>query len=157
MNLSVDGFRRLCETHVVEALFTRRHEKAGWPWGRRILCTLDRNLLLSLPGRVTLNFYVPTHPPAYIAKAFNLVVTWDIMWQAWRAIPVESLNIISALPTHTKADQGKFWTLFAARLAVMTPQEKMEFMKSRLGLYLDEYNTPSKPLIPQNPLNKNNT
>lgn len=134
MKLSYNGLMTLMQNHVVELLFIRRHEKEGWPIGRRMLCTLDRNLLKSLAGRVTLNFRAPTHPPPYVARAYNLVVTWDIFWQDWRAIPVDSVVVVAFFPTHNKKDQDKFWAYFEARFHQMSAQDKVAFMKAQ-GVY----------------------
>jgi hypothetical protein len=129
MKLSVNGLQAMMQKSVVELVFIRRHEKQGWPLGRRMLCTLDKALLLSLPGRMTLNFRNPTHPPPYNAKAYNLVVTWDIFWQDFRAIPVDSVQVVSFFPTHTKKEQEKFWAYFSARFQNMTASDKEAFMK----------------------------
>jgi hypothetical protein len=128
MKLSADGFRQLLQSNVVEGVFTRRHEKPGWRATRRILCTLDKNLLTSLAGRVALNFANPTQPPPYPAKAYNLVVVWDLFWQDWRAIPVDALSVVTVIPSHTKAQQNSFWEYFGAYLVKLTPQQKEAFM-----------------------------
>jgi hypothetical protein len=78
---------------------------------------------------MTLNYRVPTQPPPYNPKAYNLVITWDIFWQDYRAIPVESVQVISFHPTHNKADQEKFWQYFSARFQNMTASDKTAFMK----------------------------
>ena len=129
MKLSPDGLQAMMQKSVVELVFTRRHVKDGWPMGRRMLCTLDRKLLQSLPGRMTLNFRVPSHPPPYVAKAYNLVVTWDIFWQDYRAIPVDSVQVVSFFPTHNKKEQDKFWAYFTARFQNMSAQDKIDYMK----------------------------
>jgi hypothetical protein len=128
--LSRDGLKQLLQTHVVEIFFVRRNEKMGFPPTRRMLTTLDKNLLLSLPGRFTLNYQVPTHPPAYNPVQHNVIFTWDIIWQSWRAIPVEWVRVLNAMPTHTQKDQEKFWKFFEGYLAKMSPMDKLRFMKS---------------------------
>lgn len=130
MRISRDGLRLLLSRSVVELGFTRRNEKAGWPQFRRMLCTLDRNLLNSLAGRTVFNFYNPNHPPPYDTRAYNLLTTYDLLWQSWRNIPVESANIINAIPTHTKQDQDKFWALFEAQFRKMSPNDKIRFMQT---------------------------
>lgn len=128
MRLSYGGFQSLLNTSVVECGFTRRVLKDGWNPFRRMLCTLDRKLLLSLPGRMALNFTPPVFSPAYNAKQYNLIVVWDILWQDWRAIPFDAVEVISVLPTKTKKDVDKFWVYFANFLQNMTPSEKQTFM-----------------------------
>ena len=130
MRLSAPGFKALLMLNVVECAFIRRHKKAGWQPHRRMLCTLDRNLLNSLPGRVSLNFTNPIHPPPYPASAHNLVVTWDLFWQDWRAVPVESVDVVSVMPSHTKGEQNVFWAYFSAFLTRLSPQDKKAFMNT---------------------------
>lgn len=131
--LSRDGLKALLQTHVVELYFFRRNEKHGVkgsdPFVRRFLGTLDKNLLLSLPGRLTLNYQVPTHLPAYNPVQHNVIFTWDLMWQDWRAIPVEATTVIAAHPTHTQVEQEKFWRWFNAYLAKMSAADKLRFMR----------------------------
>jgi len=130
MRLSPTGFMQLLQGNVVEAQFVRRHEKAGWRHTRRILCTLDKNLLNSLAGRVALNFANPTMPPPYPARAYNLIVVWDLFWQDWRAIGGEALDVVTVIPSHTKKEQEIFWTYFSTFLSNLTPQDKKAFMNS---------------------------
>lgn len=130
MRISRTGFIQLLQQNVVEAAFIRRHDKKGWQPHRRILCTLDRNLLNSLPGRVSLNFTNPVYPPPYPTAAYNLVTTWDIMWQDWRNVPVESLDIVTVIPSHTKGQQNVFWAYFSAFLSKLSPQDKKAFMNT---------------------------
>lgn len=130
MIISAQGLKQLLQSNVAELSFIRRHEKYGWPAGRRMLCTLDRNLLLSLPGRMTLNFKVPSHPPAYPAEAYNLVCVFDLFWQNWRMIPTETTNIVTVIPSHTKKQQDEFWKYFSASLQYMSAQDKEKFMKT---------------------------
>ena len=131
-NLSRDGLRKLLQTHVVELTFVRRHEKFGAkgqnPYSRRMLCTLDATFLQSLAGRFTLNYQIPSHPPAYNPLAHNIVFVWDILWQDWRAIPVEMVVAVNAMPVHTKKDQENFWRFFEGYLAKMSPADKLKFM-----------------------------
>lgn len=129
MRLSRSGLYHILLTGVAEIVFGRRHPKFGWADNRRMLCTLDRKLLNSMPGRLTLNFRVPTHPPAYDARAYNLVCAWDIMWSDYRMIPVENTNVVAVMPTRTKAEQDAFWKEFSARFYTMTTKEKIMYMQ----------------------------
>lgn len=128
MIVSAGGLRQLLQRNVVEAVFVRRHSKPGWQDTRRILCTLDRQFLLSLPGRMTLHFTPPTQPPPYVAQAYNLMVVWDIFMQAWRAIPLDNLQVVSAIPSHTKKQQDEFWKYFSEFLKTLTADQKQRFM-----------------------------
>lgn len=126
--LSYNGMVQLLRKHVVELVFVRRHEKPNWNIVRRMLCTNDRNLLLSLPGRLTLKYRPPWNFPPYDAKEHNLVVAYDIMWLDYRAIPVEGVQIVSAMPTHNKKDQEIFWEYFTWKYLNMASNEKEKFM-----------------------------
>jgi hypothetical protein len=129
-NLSYVGLRQLLNSHVVELVFTRRHLKMGYSIGRRMLCTLDKNLLNSLPGKITLNFRMPTQPPAYNAKAYNLIVVWDLFWQDYRAIPVDAVNVVSAIPSRTKKEQEEYWKYHVMRFQNMSAKDKERYMNS---------------------------
>ena len=130
--LSRDGLKVLLQTHVVELFFPRRNEKHGFkgqnPFMRRMMCTLDKNLLQSLPGRLTLNYQVPINPPAYNPLEKNVVFCWDIFWQDWRALPVELVVVVAAHPVHTQKDQEKFWKFFEGYFAKMSAADKLRFM-----------------------------
>ncbi len=128
MIISAGGLRQLLKQNIAEVVFPRRHEKAGWRGTRRMFCTLDRNLLQSLPGRMTLNFTPPTHPPPYPAQAYNLLVVWDIFSQDWRAIPLDNLQVVTVIPSHTRKQQEEFWKYFSEFLKTLTSQQKQAFM-----------------------------
>lgn len=130
MRLSALGFKQLLQQNVVEAHFTRRIPKAGWRATRRMLCTLDKNLLNSMAGRVALNFNNPVHPPAYPVQAYNLTTVYDLFWQDWRNVPAETLDVVSVIPSHTKPQQDAFWAYFSTFLARLTPQDKEAFMNT---------------------------
>lgn len=129
--LSRDGLRILLATHVVELGFTRRRLKIGWNFTRRMLCTNSKPLLGTIAGRIALGF----KPPKGIGLKYNpatkdLVVAYDILWQDFRQIPVESNEIITAIPVETPEEVELFWLYFDKRLKDMSPQEKIQFMNS---------------------------
>jgi len=130
MRLSPIGFQQLLQQNVVECAFIRRHQKKGWQPHRRMLCTLDKNLLNSLPGRISLNFTNPVYPPPYPAAAHKLVVVWDLFWQDWRAVPMESIDVVTVIPSHTKGQQNVFWAYFSTFLSKLSPQDKKAFMNT---------------------------
>ncbi len=125
MRLSPSGLQQLCNSHVVELKFTRRHKIAGRPLGRRMLCTLDATLLDSQLGKEVFHFKPPTTSPPYDANAKNLVVVWDILYQDWRAIPIESCEVVTATPTKPPE---KFWQFFDKTIAKMSSVQKAAFM-----------------------------
>ena len=128
MRLSETGLKSLLQQSVAELGFTRRNEKDGWPNFRRMLCTLDMNLLNSIAGRVAFNYINPVMPPAYNVKAYKLVTVYDLLWQSWRNIPFQLVNVINVLPSHNKKQQDEFWGLFEAQFKKMSSQDKINFM-----------------------------
>jgi hypothetical protein len=125
MRLSVSGLRQLCSNHVVELKFNRRHKLPGRPLARRMLCTLDATILDSTLGKEILNFKPPVTNPPYNAAAKNLVVVWDIFFQDWRAIPIETCEVVTATPTRPPEH---FWKFFDKSIAKMNPVQKAAFM-----------------------------
>jgi len=126
------GILKLLNNNVAEFVFRRRHPKqAGYSsMYRRIFCTLDRNLLNSIGGRTGLHFTPPTQPPVYIAAQHNLIVVWDIIMQDWRSIPLEALEAVNIIPSHTKQQQDEFWKIFEVQFKAMTRSGKKQWMNS---------------------------
>lgn len=131
-DLSAGALRLLLQRNVVELKFVRRHPKPNWSDTRRMLCTNCRPFLNSLAGRITLKFNPPTHPPAYDAKAYNLVCAFDCIFLQYRMIPVESVVIVAAYPVYKLSDQKKFWEWFSQNggLAYWSEDQKIRFMNS---------------------------
>ena len=130
MKLSRDGLQRLLQDAVVELHFVRRHKKRGYADTRRMLCTNDFELLNSIPGRTALNFKPPTGPPPYDIfhySRYNLVCAFDMFWQDYRMIPMESVNIITVLPTKPP---DEFWKYFNEYLAKMSALDKINTMNN---------------------------
>lgn len=126
MRLSQHGLLSLVQQNIVELKFIRRREKIGWPMHRRALVTNNFQLLNSAPGKVALHFKPPMHQPPYPWIMYNLVCCWDLMWQDYRQIPVESCDIITVIPT---APPEMFWNYFNQYLQSLSPQQKVEFMQ----------------------------
>ena len=129
MAISYIGMQQLLANSVVELAFIRRNEKAGWPSNRRMLCTNSVSLLSSLAGRMALNFRVPTQPPPYNAKDKNLFITWDIFMQNYRALPLESVIVVNAIPVSNQKEIDLFWEYFDKALRPMSSNDKTQFMK----------------------------
>jgi hypothetical protein len=125
MRVSQAQLLALLEINVLELRFFRRNPKVGWNDARRMLVTNDRLLLNSAPGQLALRFKPPTHAPAYNWRMKNLACGWDIMWQEYRMIPVESCDVVTILPARPSE---KFWEYFNVYLHAMSPQQKIEFM-----------------------------
>lgn len=128
MKLSMAGLRALLDSNVVELKFIRRHLKPGFMPSRRMLCTNNRMLLNSIPGKITLHFQKPIHPPPYRPEQHNLVFAWDIFQQQYRAISMESCDIVGILPLKSEEDINKFWMYFNEYLYRLTPVDKIKFM-----------------------------
>jgi hypothetical protein len=79
-------------------------------------------LLNSPQGRVALNFRPAFKRQKYNLDVKNLVLAWDIFMQDYRLISMNACELITAIPT------SGFWKYFNARLALMTPKTKMDFM-----------------------------
>lgn len=131
MKLSMDGLRGALLTSVVELVFVRRNPKPGWSNVRRMLCTNNREILTSLAGKVALKFDPPTQSPKYNASAHKLVTAWDILWQEYRQINIESCEVLSAMPVSNKQELDNFWIYFNEVLQKMTPDMKIKFMNNR--------------------------
>ncbi|MDD4109956.1 MAG: hypothetical protein PHS54_00220 [Clostridia bacterium] len=127
MRVSQGQLLTLLQRNVLELRFFRRRDKPGWNNARRMLVTLDREILNSAPGRLALHFKPPTHAPAYNYFAKNLICGWDLFWQDWRMIPVESCDIVTIIPT-TPPDL--FWNYFNIYLQAMSPSDKIQFMNN---------------------------
>lgn len=124
MALSIGGLKRLCSSNAVELKFVRRN-KLRIPSTRRMLCTLDASLLNSTLGKEVLNFKPPRFSPPYNAASKGLLVVWDIIMQDWRAIPVDSCEVVTAVSTKPVKT---FWEYFDKVLSKMTPSQKKTFM-----------------------------
>ena len=109
MRVSQGQLLALLESNVLELRFYRRRSKLGWPPTRRMLVTNDSKLLNSAPGRLALHFKPPTHAPAYDWQSKNLACGFDLMWQEYRMVPVESCDIVTIIPT---SPPEKFWNYF---------------------------------------------
>jgi hypothetical protein len=127
MRVSQGQLIQLLQNNVLEVRFYRRRNKPGWNAERRMLVTTDYELLNSAPGKIALHFRAPTHAPSYNWRGKNLVCGWDLMWQDYRMIPVESCNIVTIIPTKPPE---KFWNMFNIYLQSMSPEAKQYFMNN---------------------------
>jgi len=119
------GLRMLLHTYVVELAFTKR--TTGGP--RVMLCTNAPTLLASPEGRIALHW----HPPKGVGLPYNpsqkkLVVVWDIMWQQYRQVPIESVRILDTIPVRTDHELDDWWEFFADDLQNLTGTNKKKYM-----------------------------
>jgi len=129
MGVTYNGIKALLENNVVELSFSRRNPKQGWPRNRRMLCTNSFKLLGSMGGRLALNFKIPTDFPPYDPKENDLFITWDILMQDFRALPLEAVFVITAISVKTPKDIENFWEYFDQALKPMSSDDKIKFMK----------------------------
>jgi hypothetical protein len=118
----------LLQTSAVELRFHRRIIKSGFKDYRRMLCTNDKTLLLSAPGKKILNYVVPTGSLKYDPKSKNLVPAWDIFLQNYRMINCDDVEVIATIKT--SPDPAEFWKYFNERLKDMSASHKAQFMNT---------------------------
>ena len=128
MKLGRTGLWMLLQTNAAELRFLRRIEKPGFGDYRRMLCTTDKKLLLSAPGKRILNYVPPTSSLKYDPASKNLVVAWDIFMQNFRMINCNDVEVIAVIKT--SPDPQPFWKYFYERLADMSAQHKARFMNT---------------------------
>jgi hypothetical protein len=124
MSISVSALASLCNSNVVELKFTRRN-KMRVPPTRRMLCTLNRQVLDSTLGKSILNFRKPKQAAPYNASRKKLVTVWDIIMQDWRNVPTESVDVVSAINI---VPATKFWDFYENVIKPMTSAQKSAFM-----------------------------
>lgn len=129
MRMGRSALMLLLSKSVVELKFSRRLNKPGYPTDRRMLCTNDRLLLNSGPGKEILNYKLPTGQGLkYDPAAKNLIPVWDIFMQDYRMINCNDVDVISVIETSPEPD--KWWTYFQESIAPMAAGNKASFMKS---------------------------
>ncbi len=128
MRLGRTALAILLQTNVAELRFRRRIEKPSFNDYRRMLCTNDKTLLLSTPGKRILNFVPPTGSLKYDPAAKNLIVVWDIFLQNFRMINCNDVEVIAVIKSNP--DPSPFWKYFYERLAHMSSTQKSQFMNT---------------------------
>jgi hypothetical protein len=125
MGFSEGSLTKLLNENVCEIVFNRR----GDGLDRRMLCTNSKILLNSISGRIALGYRPPKGVGLkYFPSDKNLVVTWDLLWQEFRQIPLETANVITAIPLKNEEDVNNFWLFFDKKLQNMSTFEKVGFM-----------------------------
>lgn len=123
MQVSLTALREKLRANVCEITFARRRLYAGKLPYRRMLCTLNTNLLESANGRLILNYRKPANPIPYPAEAMGLLPVWDIFMQDWRMVSTEFCQL------HKTIQENEFWKYFNEKLLPMSPQDKINFME----------------------------
>jgi len=122
MKTTLDNLRNLLRENVCEIVFVRRRPRPNRMPVRKMLCTLDTNILNSTNGRLSLNFRPSTGVMPYNTDSKNLLPVWDIFMQDWRMVNMDDCNLITIIK------EEDFWKYFNDTLLPMTPQQKMQYM-----------------------------
>jgi hypothetical protein len=128
MRLGRTALAILLQTNVAELRFRRRLDKPGFLDYRRMLCTNDKRLLLSTPGKQILNYAVPTGSLKYDPASKNLISVWDIFLQNYRMINCNDVEVIAVIKS--SPDPMPFWKYFNERLVHMSAAQKAQFMNT---------------------------
>lgn len=115
----------LLQQNVLDIRFARRRPRAGVAPTRRMLCTLNENILNSVNGRTVLNYFPPANTVPYELSGKNLSMTWDILMQDFRMISAETANVIN-----TYEPDDTFWEYFNENILPMDTAAKISFMSS---------------------------
>ena len=123
--ISGSGLASLLTSNVAEFKFNRRNPKPDSPTTRRMLATLDPNILDSDIGRSVFNFKPPGQGAPYNPASKGLVIVFDLFMQNWRAIPAEGIELNKTIPS---SPPELFWEYFKENLATMSASQKAAFM-----------------------------
>lgn len=129
MRLGSSALALLLMQNVIELRFKRRKEKPGFNNYRRMLCTNDKNLLMSKLGREVFNY----NPPkglnlTYDPRSKNLVIVYDIFYQNFRAVNCNDVDVISVIKT--SPDPTEFWKYFNEKIRPMAASQKITFINT---------------------------
>jgi RecB family endonuclease NucS len=122
MKVNLLSLKNTLQGNVCEIIFEKRRPKPGDSSQRRMLCTLDQNLLNSVNGRTTLNYKPPSGPTKYNTESKNLLPVWDIMMQGWRMVSMDNCQIVNTIP------ENEFFEYFNKNIYPMSADEKRGYM-----------------------------
>ena len=125
MLISRSSLLAVLRTNVCELRFLRRRPKLGRSPFRRMLCTNANNLLLSIDGRMTLNYSPAKGAPKFNHADKNVIVAWDVLMQDFRTISCINVDLIRSVPSNEE-----FWDFFRKEILPMTASQKTMFMDS---------------------------
>lgn len=123
MKVNLANLKQTLLSNVCEIIFAKRRPKLNDSLMRRMLCTLDGNILNSVNGRTTLNFKPPSGPPKYNPESKNLLMVWDILMQDWRMVNCDNVEIVKTIPGN-----DEFWSYFNENILTMEASEKRNYM-----------------------------
>ena len=122
MKTTLASLKNVLQENVCEIIFVRRRPNANDAPVRKMICTLDTNLLNSTNGRLSLNYKPPSNVLPYNAEGKNLLPVWDVIMQDWRMVNMNSCDLVNTIP------RNNFWKYFNETLIPMTPQQKLQYM-----------------------------
>jgi hypothetical protein len=125
MKVSLTNLKNLLLNNVAEIKFSRRRIKFGASTTRRMLCTNSLTLLNSTEGRIALNYRRAITAPQFDPATKNLLITWDIFMQDYRCVNMAACELIQVIPANQQ-----FWKFFNEKLALLSAQQKINFMNS---------------------------
>lgn len=120
--MTLTELRNQLSKNVCEVVFRRRRPVQGKPAYRRMLCTLNENILNSANGRLSLNYKPPVGGPKYSTADKNLLLVWDIFMQDWRMVSLDDCRVVNEIK------EEEFWKYFNEVLIPMSLEEKVQFM-----------------------------
>ena len=97
-SLENDLRNNLCEVFIKRRRILLRDR----PVFRRMLCTNSNELLRSFHGATRLLFRIPSNPPPFDARRYNLVTTWDILTHDHRNINLDDTYLIHKYSVNEK-------------------------------------------------------
>lgn len=128
MRLGRIALATLLQTNAAELRFRRRLDKPGFKDYRRMLCTNDKTILLSAPGKQVFNYAPSNGTLKYNPASKNLIVAFDMFMQSHRMINCDDVDVIAVIKT--SPDPTPFWKYFSERLANMSASQKARFMNT---------------------------
>ena len=123
MRIELQRLKQELLSNVCEVVFPRRRP-LGWRSPiRKMLCTNSWDLLNSFNGHMVLNYHVPSLRLPYDPESKNLIISFDILMQDFRQIPMDNCDLVQSWP----ADDS-YWRYFNEHVFPMTQQQKMVYM-----------------------------
>lgn len=125
MKIGRASLQSLLLNNVAEIRFRRRVEDPTRPPYRTMLCTNSTELLYSINGRTTLNFKPPTQGLKFNPSSKNIVMTWDILMQEFRAVSMDECELLNQYPA-----TDEFWKVFNEKFYTMSAAQKLLYMNA---------------------------